>query len=262
MFLELMVKGMWYALVQIFDFLNTYFRPILLITGTGFGIYFSLQKVGTKIAAEYKVSKSRFCAQHISNIVLSNKKDKTISIWSIHAVFDKDFKLELDKFDPPKILKAYETVSLLLPKYSSLGINGDNFIPDYFRGNVSLYIDTGDKFIKCKEEIKKDFLNFYTPINRNSYKFNGHVFDESVAFILNYFYSDKSYTAFICKSGFIGNEWQFGLNHLGDNEITEITIEWFVKQYGFDKLFTNYLCFKVNYPETTLAFKKELEIST
>jgi hypothetical protein len=87
-------------------------------------------------------------------------------------------------------------------------------------------------------------------------KFNGHVFDETVAYIIAYYYQGKSYTAFIAESGIISNEWDFSPNHLG-NSVNMGTIRSFINQYGFHGLFSNYECFKVDYPKINLAFKKE-----
>lgn len=241
---------------QIFCFLNDYFRPILLIIATLFTIYFAIKKIGNSVTAQYTFSSPLFSEEYISNVVLSNKKDKTLSVWSINAVFDKNFTLTLEKFNPPIILKAYETVSISLPKYSSLSIDLDKYIPNYTTNDTNIYIDIGHKLIKCKNNTKKDSLSHFTSVSMNITKFNGHVFDETVAYIMAYYYQGKSYTAFITGSGIISNEWDFSPNHLGNN-INEGTIRSFINQYGFHELFSNYKCFKVDYPNINLAFKKE-----
>jgi hypothetical protein len=242
-------------LSQIFCFLNDYL-PILLIIATLFTIYFAIKKIGNKVTAQYTFSSPLFSEEYISNVVLSNKKDKTLSVWSINVVFDKHFTLTLEKFNPPIILKAYETVSLSLPKYSSLSVGSDRYKPNYLAKDVNIYIDIGHKLIKCEKNSKKDNLSHFTSVSMSITKFNGHVFDETVAYIIAYYYQGKSYTAFIAESGIISNEWDFSPNHLG-NSVNMGTIRSFINQYGFHGLFSNYECFKVDYPKINLAFKKE-----
>ena len=243
-------------LSQIFCFLNDYFRPILLIIATLFTIYFAIKKIGHKVTAQYIFSIPLFSEEYISNVVLSNKKDKTLSVWSINVVFDKNFNLTLEKFNPPIILKAYETVSLSLPKYSSLSAGSDRYKPNYLAKDLNIYIDIGHKLIMCEKNSKKDNLSHFKPVSMNITKFNDKVFDETVAYIIAYYHQGKSYTAFIAESGIISNEWYFSPNHLGNN-VNVGTIRSFINEYGFHELFSNYECFQVDYPNINLVFKKE-----
>ena len=220
-----------------------------------FAIYFAIQKFGNKVSAQYTVSMDLYTSEHISNIVLSNKKDKTLNIWSVHALFEKEYQLELDKFDPPLILKPYESVSVSLPKYSSASIGSDVFNPDFMSPHLEIYADIGDKLLKCSQHSKKDQLKNFKHISKQNTQFNGHIYNDRVSYILSYYYEETLHTAFICR-GLITNEWSFSPNHLGNKEFTAKEIEYFLVQYGFDELFANYHCYEVNYPRTKLVFFK------
>jgi hypothetical protein len=242
------------------DFLqiiNTYFRPILLLIGSIFTIYFAIQKIGNKVTARYEFSNSCYAAEHISKVVLSNKKDKTISIWSIYGIFESQYQYELKKFDPPIVLKPYDTISLSLPKYTSLNVNGDNYEPNFLFGNTSLYLDIGSGLLKCKKELRKDSLSSYLQITATTHNFNGHVYNGRLKYILLYNYDGKSHTAFIEKGGIINNEWEFSPNALNRNHVSAEAIKEMLVTYGFHDMFTNYACFEVDFPRTKLSFQKE-----
>jgi len=243
---------------QVIGFLNEYFRPLILITASCFTIFFAFQKFSKKITAQSTVSMGLFSDKYISNVVLTNKRDNVVSIWSICAVFDKDNCLELDKFNPPIILKSYETISLPFPKYSSLSINGDKYKPHFISGKVELYIDDGNKMMKCEQQFKSDNLDIFTKVSKNIATFNGHVFDDTVGYFISYFYEEKSHTAFVSNSGFISNEWGFSPNHFGDEVVTPQLIDWFMKHHDFDKIFSNYVVFKVNYPNYKEVLSKSV----
>lgn len=240
----------------IFGFLNLYFKPVLLIISGCFAIYFAIQKFGNKVTAQYTFSMGLYTSDRISSVVLANKKDKTISVWSIHAVFDKEYQLELDKFDPPIVIKPYESTSFTLPEYSSATIGSDEFQLDYLDRNIELYIDIGHKLIKCSKQFKSDYLQIFTHISKHNLTFNGHIYNDRVSYILSYYYDDKLHTAFIC-GGMVTNEWEFRPNHLGNKEVTANQLENFLINEGFDSVFTNYQCYKVNFPRTELVFRKK-----
>lgn len=173
-----------YELIQSMDI---YFKPILVVLVSIFAIYFAIQKIGNKIVARYEISTELFSAEYISNIVLSNKKDKTISVWSIHAVIDKDVQLELIKFNSPLILKAYEANSISLPKYSNLYLNNKEITPEFLFSNLKIHVDIGNKLVECKDERRKNTLNNFSKISKSVKKFNGHVYNENVLYILAYY---------------------------------------------------------------------------
>jgi len=224
---------------------------------SAFAIYFAFQKIGNSVSASYEVSMELFSAEYISKVILSNKKDKTISVWSMHAVVNKDMQLELNKFDPPLILKAYETIAISLPKYSELYLGNDKFLPEFMTNDIRLHIDIGDKLLACKDEKKKpDTLKYFSQIGKRGVYFNGHIYNDHVIHILCYYYDEKPHTAFIDKSGIIGNEWGFSYNNIGKADASSDDVREFLENSGLSDIFTNYLCYKVTYPEINIAFRK------
>ena len=244
-------------LTQAIDFINLYFKPLFLVISSIFGIYFTIQKIGDKVEIIFETSKGQFSKTRISNIVLTNKKNKLINIWSINAVFNKELKLNLDEFNPPLILKPHESLSLTLPDYSNLNINGEDYKFSMLQKNIEVYIDSGDKCITCIKKSKNNNNSVYTQISKEIYKFNAHTYNEYVSYILVYFYQNESKTAFISHNGYIGNEWEFSPNHFGNVEVTPDNILNMLKSSGLHSVFTNYICHKVNYPMTELVFSKK-----
>jgi len=171
----------------------------------------------------------------------------------------KDQQLELKKFDPPLILKPYETVSISFSKYSALYLGSDIVLPEFMFSHMKLYVDIGNKLVECLEERRQNSLECFSQITKSTIEFNGHVFNESVGYILCYFYDEKPHVAFIDKSGLIGNEWDFACNHLGKKNASVDDVKEFLNVGGLGTIFSNYLCFKVAYPKTELVFKKSID---
>ena len=243
--------------IELLDILNVHFKPIVVLIGSIFTLYFAIQKIGNKVVARYEVSTQFFSAEYISKVVLTNKKDKTISIWSIYAVFENELQVELKKFDPPIVLKSYETTSLSMPKYTELTINDDKFEPNYISGKVSLFLNIGNQLIECKKDKWKGSEPPYTKLSTRTHDFNGHVYNENLKYILIYNYNGNSHTAFIDKGGMICNEWDFSPNGLARNNINPEAIKQMLLKYGFHEMFTSYACLEVEYPRIKFLFKKE-----
>ncbi len=215
------------------------------MVSSAFAIYFSYKKIGHKVSAQYSIGGKSFTPSHITEVVLSNKKDKPISIYAIHAVFHNDLWLELDKYSPPtppKVLKPYESLSLLMNPYSFLNVGSDKYEPDLI--NAEIYVESDDKVIKCESRYHPELLEKYTKVSINRCSYNGFVYDDTVAYILVYILDSSLKTVFIHKSGYIGNEWELSPNHLGQ-DATEQTILNMIKAYNFDSIFNSYVVYRV-----------------
>ena len=240
------------------QFLNFYFRPLLICFASAFAIYFACLKIGNKVTARYEVSNGIFFEEYISKIVLANKKDKPVSIWSIHVVFEKDLQLELDKFNPPLVLKPFETTGISLTKYSELHIGSDTFMPRYIHRDIKLYADIGDSLLELGSEVRKNSLSVFSEIAKSTRLFNGHVYNSDVAYFLCYYYDDSEHTAFIDKSGIIGNEWGFRYNNIGKSNPTPKEVEKFLVDAGLSEIFTNYFCVKTEATKDVIVFRKKI----
>lgn len=92
----------------------------LTVIATGFTIYFGYQKVTRKICVSFFVSQGKLYPAHISNLVLSNKRDNAIAIRSLNLTIGAKGTLKLVEFNPPLVLKAYNTQLIEVQKYSSI----------------------------------------------------------------------------------------------------------------------------------------------
>ncbi len=237
------------------DLRNIFFGIVSLFASL-FTIYFFIQKIQKKVVAQFIVSWKLFSEPYISKLVITNKRDNTLTLWSVHATIYEDIRVELDTFDTPLVLKPYETISISLPKYSALQLNNQEYEPNYSFESTKIYLDIGSEFLLCKSEVKKDILHHYREAKKYTVAFNGHVFNKDVAYILVYSLESKVYTAFFSANGAIGNEWKFAPNHLG-NTVNGQEIQNMLKLFGYDKLFTTIDCFRVIFPETVPEFRKQ-----
>ncbi|WP_368207799.1 hypothetical protein [Aeromonas sp. s12] len=118
---------------SLLQWLNVNWRAVIATISFILSGYFAYQKIGNKIAISYQVRNGGYCDEQINNIVISNRKDKTISIWSIDAVIENDIQFEVYKPEAPLILKSGESVSVSPQLYSYLNLEGDRFNPELLR---------------------------------------------------------------------------------------------------------------------------------
>lgn len=225
-----------------FAFLNAEFKPIVILVSSGLGIYFAFKKIGHKVSAQYTFGGANFEPIHIKEVVISNKKDKPVNIYTVHAVFHDDLWLELKKCSPTKVLKPYESLALKMKPYSFLNVGSDEYEPDFM--NADIYIESDEQVIKCESRYRPQLLDKYRKVSVSRHSYNGFIYDESVAFILAYALNGALKTAFIDESGYIGNEWDLSPNHLGQNA-TETNIEDMLSAYGFESIFSSYILYRV-----------------
>jgi hypothetical protein len=230
---------------EIIELINYYFRPILVVIGALVGLLLALKKFGYKISFRYTYSVGHFTEKYISNVVLTNHKDKNISIWAIYAVLDKDLVLTLSKFDPPLNLKPYETMGIKLPKYSSLYVGTDKYEPKFYSELMEILVDVGEKNVKCEAIEKRDNTDCYKKIQKSIDTFGGHVLNHHVAYVMQYELQGKTNTAFISNSGMIGNEWDFPHIRIENKEVNSDTIKSVLIEYELNKVFSSIICYSV-----------------
>ena len=235
---------------------ETIVRPFLLVVASIFSVIFSWRKIGQKIEVTYRIGFEAFSHPRILSLTLNNCKDKPVPLYSIYAVFEGEHWLELDKFEPPKILKPLETISIKTPEFSKLYIGNDQIKPN-LRGHIDFYIETSKKLIKCINSKKASLDNGLIQIEKEIARFGDIVFDENIKFILQYNHNKTGKIALFHSSGHISGEWNFGnLNNIGCSPTIE-TIRKFLDDKGFNESFVHYVCFEVKYPITTVAFSKD-----
>lgn len=213
-------------------FANEIFRPFLLIASSTFAVYFACKKIGHKVLAQYSVGGDIFTPVQIKEVVFSNKKDKPVSIYSIYAVFEKDLWIEL-----------VESASFKIEPYSYLSVSSDGFEPDYMKARI--YIESDDHVIECKSLNRPELINEQKRVSKNKCQFAGFTYNENLSQIILHIMNGKKRCAFIDKSGYIGNEWGFSPNHLGEPPSKENIVR-MLRLSGLEKAFESYIVYKVS----------------
>jgi hypothetical protein len=253
-------KCIWQYLVLFIETLGDNFKTIISLIGLCLSGYFAYQKIGNHITITYQINSGRYTDEQINKFVITNKKDKTISIWSIHVVVDKDLTYNLYSPDTPLILKGGESVSKNPEPYSYLSDGTNKYTPNFISSKIEFFANIGNKIIKCRDQ--KITKNERYPALRNlsvtKLIIDEQLFNQNVKFALIYFWDNKKHIAFFEPNGFIGNQWSLAPNHMGSADYDEDDIQNMLVAYGYDKLFTNYICLKRNEKMSfDLAFNKK-----
>lgn len=229
-----------------FSSLDTLFRPFLVIFATLIGLYLTFKKFGNSVSVTYTVEFKELVAPRISDVVLTNYKDKPVSIFSIIAVFDKDISLTLHDCKPPLILKPYETLSIETEPYSSLSINGDPYEPKF--SDAEIFIETTNKLIKCRATKKSNIEQSYRRSMKKIRRFNGIIHSDLYKYLLVYRVDGELKTTFIHYSGYFENDWSFSFHSIKpkNKEIEGDEILKILKQEGLDHIFENYTLYEIN----------------
>ncbi|EJE4183749.1 hypothetical protein M3890_004666 [Vibrio parahaemolyticus] len=249
--------------MEIFDvllqWLNVNWRAVIATISLILSGYFAYQKIGNKIGLKYQVNIGGYSDEQINNLVISNRKDKTISIWSIDAVLENDIKFEVYKPEVPLILKSGESISVSPEQYSYLHLDGDKFVPKFLFGKIDFYVNLGNKRVKCIDEKISDKRNSsYRVATKSRVSLDGHLYNENVRFVLIYYFEDQKQFAFFETNGFIGHEWGKTPNHMGSENYDANSIKTMLEHYGYDAMFSNYVCLENCGPKDgfKVAFRK------
>lgn len=210
-----------------------------------FAAYFYFKKVGNKLTVFYETAGGQYSEHQINKLTITNHKDKTVPIWAVYVVINGEIKIDIYKPKEPLVIKSGEIVSLLMDKYSYLYIGKDRYTPEFFGDKMDFYVNTGSNLIHCKDRrIKDHWVHALTPTMVTRLKFDEHLYNDNVRFILIYFLDGKKYTAFINSNGFIGNEWSLSPNSFGQAEVTPNVIQRMLDEYGYSSIFSNYVCYQ------------------
>lgn len=180
--------------------------------------YLAWKKLGIKVAGSFTVHYNRTTAKRIGEVVLVNLKDKPITIFAIYAIMDQDISWEIDKFDPPIILKSLESIRIETQPYSELYLGNEKFEPNFLSpSKIELYIATPRKMIKCETVSHPNLLNIpafkhYRAAAKNTRRFNNIVYNDGAAYAITYVINSEVITAIVDQSGFIGSNFDFGFN--------------------------------------------------
>ncbi|ANF87728.1 hypothetical protein A7J50_4373 [Pseudomonas antarctica] len=192
-----------------------------------FSVYFFWKKISHKAAVSFSLSFNRVSAPQLSNIVISNLKDKPLVIWAIHATINKEHWITIQKFKTPIILKGLEITSIEPPPVSEYSIKTDSISNPFGTGkNVSIYITTTDKTFKCSQmyypeyQAKKKFseLTYVTSIIN---KFKGTTYNSNAKFAVIYEFNGSETIALLEHDGIMTHGWPFSPNRLHEHQIED-----------------------------------------
>ena len=213
-----------------------------------FSLFFAIQKIGSKVLITYSVGMNQLNEERIDNLTLINKKNKPVIVFSIQVVIDDHLVVEVEKFEPPLILKPLESVHIETTPVSHYYIGSEKWEADLsLRKKQDVYLITESNKIKCKvissPSINKlRFFNDYVPVAISNTKYNGIVYSsDKVRYAIVYYYDSKQHTAFVSRSGFILGDWEFRYNAIPPDELHSVdSIKNWIINTGFNKLFSNF----------------------
>ena len=173
-----------------------------------------------------------------------NEKNKPISIFSIHAVINKDVVVDIDNFKIPVILKPLESIHLVTPAFSSLYLGDEKYEADYNSPNkIDIFLVTHKKKIKCilinPPSINKIFdFEHLRATSKHTKSFNGKVYNENVMYAITYLFNLKEYTALIEDGGHINGDWSFKYNQIPKEYMSsKEKVREYLLFLGYDKFF-------------------------
>jgi hypothetical protein len=190
------------------------FLPTLLLTYIT--IYFSWQRLFHKITISFSTSLNQLTVKRISDIILTNKKDKNEIIKEISIIVDKNYIYKIIDFESPIILNPYTSVKIDTEEISEyyLGNSPFDFMSKIKRDNYFFEIRTIDykviRYIPKKIKIRKNLKKTYTPIIASREKINEIVISKKILYAILYITTENIHkTAFITKNGLIQGDWDF-----------------------------------------------------
>ncbi|MCK8585986.1 hypothetical protein LNQ51_14025 [Yersinia ruckeri] len=216
---------------------------LLTVIATGFTIYFGYQKVTKKICVSYSISSGKLYDSHVTNFVISNKRDNSIVISSINMKIGNKGSIELIKFDEPIVLKGYDAKLIDVPKYSNLyDQNGPISIETFERLSFSVITMSGE-IISCDVENSLTLKSLEDRLHKRVRTFNNIVLTSKMGFIFTYRIKDKVTDVIIDNHGGIT-----GYTPFAYNMFPEMSGEFFgdfLISNGYHSFYDDYALFKV-----------------
>lgn len=171
--------------------------------------YLAWKKFGTSVSCDVVLTSSHFLPNRFSSLVLSNNKDRPVTIFEVIVVVEDHIQLLVEKFDPPLVLKSLETVSISTTPYSSLRVGGEDWeLGALSTSKMDFYIGVPGGYKKCaalRRPMMLDPIRMsdYVTAERETATYNGKVLSSSVRFILVYLHDKESRTSFISHHGML-----------------------------------------------------------
>ncbi len=216
---------------------------VLTAIATGFTFYFSYQKITNKICVSYSISAGNLYGSHVTNFVISNKRDNSVIISSVNMKIGNKGSIELVKFEEPLVLKGYEAKLIDVPKYSDIYDQNGPVSIDALETLSFSVITWAGKIIHCDVESPITLKGFDDRLYKTVHTFNKIVLTRKMGFIFTYRIKDKVTDVIIDKHGFISGYTPFTINMIP--EMSKELFEKFLISHGYHNFFDDYALYKV-----------------
>lgn len=217
---------------------------LLTFIAAGFTVFFGYQKISKKVAASFSLSSNRIYNTHIPAVVLSNKRDNTLSISSISMRIGCKGVMHIKKFETPLILKGYDSVRVELPLNSKL-FKGEKEINIEIFDVITFYlITTSGAEITCITESSISIDNIEDKIVPYSTTLNGIVLSERMKYIFFYKKNGIEKHVIIDQTNFFNDNNPFHFNWLQD--LDKATFTRIMTDFGYHQSFDNYMLFEID----------------
>lgn len=204
--------------------------------------YLAWKKLGTNVSASYSVRHQKTVEPRLDSVVLTNHKDRPLTVFSIHAVVANEIIYEVEEFDPPIVIKALESIRIETTAYSSLHVGGDSYRPDSAGFNeVTLYLCVPGRVVRCSHIDTPSSLRLVSQLGcrmarKQTNRFNHQVYNDDAKFAITYKLGSVLETVIVDKSGFIGRGWNFRVNMVPPEFMVSTgTVRNYLESEGFDR---------------------------
>lgn len=197
-------------------------RNIAAIAGVFITLKAASSKWGNKAVYFARVGASLSSPLRITSISIANLKDKPLIIYRISVLIKKAGYFELEKFDPPLVIKGLEATSITTTPYTSLSLQPNPFNDP--KVEFEIILTTESSTLKCKAAKSPESLNYkifknHRVIGVNRKEFNHKVYSDHDGWALIYIFEGAQRTSFLAKSGFIHSDWPFSINSLHSEDM-------------------------------------------
>ncbi|MCA4079091.1 hypothetical protein LD001_28070 [Pseudomonas kurunegalensis] len=176
------------------------------------------KKIGHKAVISYYISHNRFEAPRLTQVVLTNLKDKPLIVHALYADIDHHALLKIKEYESPLIIKGLETLVIETDPVSLYTLGQDAYEPDFDKIKAIHVVTTGTSF-QCTIDRTPSVHSLakrghYQQIKATSYQYLGLTITDEVRYGLAFKIGGSVHAAIVDKSGFIGGNWPFGMNCL------------------------------------------------
>ncbi|UVL73886.1 hypothetical protein [Pseudomonas protegens] len=200
-------------------------RNLAAIAGVLITLKAASSKWGNKAVYFASLGASLTSPFRITSISIANLKDKPLIIYRINVLLKNIGFYELEKFDPPLVIKGLEATSITTTPYTNLSIQPNPF--NDLKVDFDIILTTESSTIKCKAAKSPELINYkffkkQKPIGVSRKKFNDKIYSEHDGWALIYMFQGAQRTSFLAKSGFIHSDWPFPINSIRSEDMSNI----------------------------------------